>query len=547
MIQYIDVVSGFFQSGKTSFINSYIENEISKFFNKILIISCEMGIENYSNFGDCEIIVEKIYKKEDFNSKNISKIINSIKAEYVIIEYNGVWEISQLVSINYPKGYNLRNLFMIADFKSFDSYFKNMESIMSDKISNCDILIFSKSGYSELEKNSNDLNRLRQLEKELNLKCDLIAHINSACSVYMEEELFKGDSFDFIDSKITKSDFEIVKLGAFIALFYSVILSIKVIFPDFYRSTVERIIWIFLSLLIQILPFILFGAIISGIIQIFIPKNSFLKVFEKTNLKSLFLALFLGVFFPVCDCAMVPIASSIVKKGYSIPVTITFLLASPAVNPIVILSTYYAFPNMPEMVLYRIAYGVLIAFIMGLILYGLESFKFKKHNLLERNKVIKADIDKYRFGEINIEGLRSKGKMRYIEAISIHCKQELFKIGPYIIFGAMLSSIIQVTIPKSTFLAMNQLNFLAVAMMLLCAFFISICSTSNAFIARSFYNIMPINAILAFIVMGPILDISNVSVMLGTFKKKFIVALIASLVYIAFFVFSIMGGGIGIV
>ncbi len=536
MGRYIDVVSGFFQSGKTSFINKYIKNEVSRVFDKILIISCENGIEKYDDFNNCEVLVERIENKEDFNKKNINKIIEKSKAEYVIIEYNGVWDISQLVGISYPKGFNIRNLFAIVDFQTFDLYLQNMEGIMIDKISNCDILVFTKA-------NSRESN----FEKKLLLKCELIAHINSASSIYVEEELFKSEKFDFIDTKVTKSDFEIVKLSLFVGVFYLLILGVKILYPDFYLDKLERGIWIFLSLLIQILPFILLGALISGIIQIFMPKTSFLKLFEKTSLKSLFLALFAGAFFPVCDCAMVPIASSIVKKGYSVPVTITFLLASPAVNPIVILSTYYAFPNMPKMVIYRIAYGILIAFIMGLILYISEIFKSKKDEKIDKSKVIKEHIDKYRFGEINMDNLKTKGKMRYLEAVLMHCKQELFKIGPYIIFGAMISSLIQVTLPKSVFFAMNKINFIAVAMMLLCSFFISICSTSNAFIARSFYNIMPINAILAFVVMGPILDITNVFVMLGTFKKKFIVGLIASLVYIAFLVFSIMGGGVGIV
>lgn len=540
MGHHIDIVSGFFQSGKTSFINKYIEIEVSKVFDKILIISCEDGIEKYADFYDCEVLVEKISNKKDFNKNNINDIIEKSKPEYVIIEYNGVWDISQLVGTSYPKGFNVRNLFMIADFQTFDLYMQNMEGIMNDKISNCDILVFTKI-------NCKDNANKDKFEDNLLVKCEFIAHINSACSVYIEEDLFKGNKFDFIDTKITKSDFEIVKLALFVGIFYLLILGVKFFYPDFYISKLERGIWIFLSLLIQILPFILLGTFISGVIQIFMPKNSFLKLFEKTSLRTLFFALFIGAFFPVCDCAMVPIASSIVKKGYSVPVTITFLLASPAVNPIVILSTYYAFPNMSKMVFYRIGYGILIAFIMGLILYILEVIKSRKSEKVEKISVIKDHIDKYRFGEINMDILKTKGKFRYIEAVIIHCKQELFKIGPYIVFGAMVSSIIQVSVPKSAFFAMNKINFISVAIMLLCSFFISICSTSNAFIARSFYNIMPINAILAFIVMGPILDITNVSVMLGTFKKKFIVGLIASLVYISFLVFSIMGGGVGIV
>ena len=102
-------------------------------------------------------------------------------------------------------------------------------------------------------------------------------------------------------------------------------------------------------------------------------------------------------------------------------------------------------------------------------------------------------------------------------------------------------------VPKGLFLQVNKVNSISVLVMIVAAFFISICSTSNAFIARSFYNIMPLNSLLAFMVMGPMLDVTNLSVMLGTFKKGFVFKLIAVLVYISFVVFSLMGGGLKLV
>src|SRR3712207_6837119 len=118
--------------------------------------------------------------------------------------------------------------------------------------------------------------------------------------------------------------------------------------------------------------------------------------------------------------------------------------------------------------------------------------------------------------------------MKYIEAITIHTKNELFKMGFYLIIGAFISACLQVLVSKGIFLQMNRVNSIAVLVMILAAFFISICSTSNAFIARSFYNIMPMNSLLAFMVMGPMLDVTNLSVMLGTFKRGFVFKLIRS-------------------
>ncbi len=227
-MQYIDLVSGFFQSGKTTFINRYLEKEISKLYKRVLIISCEKGLEKYKKHDTCQLIVEEIEKKEDFNRENIERIVKEANPEYIIIEYNGVWDISTLQGMDYPKGFSLRNLFVLADFQTFDSYITNMGSIMSDKISNCDILIFTKSGYKDLEKNALE----GDFEGELARKTDLIAHINKACSIYLWEDLFKGKKFDFAKLKVSKSDFEIVKLAIFLFSFFFLILGIKFLSPD---------------------------------------------------------------------------------------------------------------------------------------------------------------------------------------------------------------------------------------------------------------------------------------------------------------------------
>ena len=427
--------------------------------------------------------------------------------------------------MKFLRGYYIKNLIDVVDYKTFDIYINNMEAIMVDKISNCDILVMTKSKGYDID--------------NMNLKYKAIRHINKACDIHLDDELFLDDELDIVSDSMSRSDLEIVKFGLAFVVLNMIIIGAKFLAPDFYNGKMQRILGIFLSLVIQILPFLLIGAILSSLIQIFVSRNRFNKIFEKTSIKSLIGALFAGIFFPVCDCAMVPVATSIIKKGYSYPVAITFLLASPAINPIVILSTFYAFPNMPKVILYRIGFGLLFAFMVGLVLMVIEKRK--------KISIVKDVIDKYSIGDSAIYKLRSKGKMRYLEAIVVHTRKELFRVGFYVIIGAFISAVLQVAISKDFFISMNKVNAIAVIAMILAAFFISVCSTSNAFIARTFYNVMPANAILAFIVMGPMLDITNLSVMFGTFKRKFMTYMIMGLVYIAFVVFALLGGGFKLV
>lgn len=523
----IDLVTGVFEAGKTSFIKKLIEKEAVISYKNILIINTELGMESYEDLfiEDVNITCIDIFKEEDFNQDRINKEIARLKPDYVLIEYNGMWDLERVLGMKFTRGYYIKNLIDVVDYKTFDIYINNMEAIMVDKISNCDILVMTKSKGYDID--------------NMNLKYKAIRHINKACDIHLDDELFLDDELDIVSDSMSRSDLEIVKFGLAFVVLNMIIIGTKFLAPDFYNGKMQRILGIFLSLVIQILPFLLIGAILSSLIQIFVSRNRFNKIFEKTSIKSLIGALFAGIFFPVCDCAMVPVATSIIKKGYSYPVAITFLLASPAINPIVILSTFYAFPNMPKVILYRIGFGLLFAFMVGLVLMVIEKRK--------KISIVKDVIDKYSIGDSAIYKLRFKGKMRYLEAIVVHTRKELFRVGFYVIIGAFISAVLQVAISKDFFISMNKVNAIAVIAMILAAFFISVCSTSNAFIARTFYNVMPANAILAFIVMGPMLDITNLSVMFGTFKRKFMTYMIMGLVYIAFVVFALLGGGFKLV
>lgn len=523
---YIDIVTGVFESGKTSLIKKLIEKEASKLYKNILVINCEWGEVDYENFGieGLNIDVVNLYG-DDFNEDSLNSRIEEFSPDYVIVEYNGVWDLSDILSYNFYGKFNIRNVISVVDCTTFNLYIKNMDKIMAKNIANSDIVVLSKS------ENTKD-NESEKMYKT-------IRGINKGCKVFLSSELFYDDESDIIKRGITKSDFELVKFMLYFLALNILVFGIKLAFPDFFADNFQRIIGISISLLIQILPFLLVGAIISSLIQIFVPRGAFEKIFMKSSFGSVIYSAFAGVFFPVCDCAMVPIATSIVKRGYSAPGAITFLLASPAVNPIVILSTYYAFPANPKVVIYRSVFGLGIAILTGLIMLILE--KRGRENIVS---------DYFNEGSLLEDSMfvpRFSNWLKYFELIAMHTKKELFKIGFYITIGVFISSTIQVMVPKYVFGSLNNINSISVIVMIVAAFFISVCSTSNAFIARSFITVMPANSLLAFMVMGPMLDVTNVSVMASAFKKKFLLKLIVFLVYVSFMIFSILGSGFSLI
>ena len=124
---------------------------------------------------------------------------------------------------------------------------------------------------------------------------------------------------------------------------------------------------IFISMVLEALPFIIIGSIISSMIQLFISEERVKKILPKSRVISIIFAALLGIFIPICECAIVPIARSLIKKGVPIAAAIVFMLSVPIVNPIVILSTFYAFNDI-RIVLIRVLGGIISAILIGVLI-----------------------------------------------------------------------------------------------------------------------------------------------------------------------------------
>src|SRR6187402_2388585 len=99
----------------------------------------------------------------------------------------------------------------------------------------------------------------------------------------------------------------------------------------------------FLSILFEGAPYILIGTLLSGFIDAFLPAKLLERMLPKNKIVSTFAAGFLGLIFPVCECAVVPVVRRLVQKGLPLSCALTYLLSAPIINPIVILSTMTAF------------------------------------------------------------------------------------------------------------------------------------------------------------------------------------------------------------
>jgi uncharacterized protein len=272
---------------------------------------------------------------------------------------------------------------------------------------------------------------------------------------------------------------------------------------------------IFISILIESLPFVLIGVFISGIIQMFVTEEMIEKWVPKNKVLAVLYATLIGALFPACECGIVPITRRLVAKGVPLYAAIPFMLTGPIINPIVLFSTFIAFGSSLKMVLYRSIFALAVAVLIGLLL----SMQYKDDQL-RKKEVISYSMPKTL-------------KEKWIGTLE-HSIDEFFSSGKYLIIGAFVASAMQTYVKTSTLLEIGHGKMSSSLVMMALAFVLSLCSEADAFIASSFQNTFSFGALAAFLVYGPMIDIKNTLMLLQSFKTRFVIVLIA---YITIFVF----------
>lgn len=272
----------------------------------------------------------------------------------------------------------------------------------------------------------------------------------------------------------------------------------------------------FLSIIVEALPFILIGSFISAIIQLFIKEETIKKFLPKNKIMSILLAGFMGLFVPLCECAIVPIGRSLIKKGVPIGTTTTFMLAVPIINPVVLLSTYYAFSDNLNIVFFRGFGGVFIAIFIGLIMEALTKNK----------SVIKGDNDYFASCDCGCENFSLRPNIfTNIKNLIDHTSKEFLDISRYFILGSLLASLVSVSISSLDINFENIIPTIGILIMMLLTFLLSLCSEADAFVAQGFISAFGTSGVTAFLILGPMLDLKNVILLLGAFKKRYVLYL----------------------
>ncbi|MFS5390708.1 permease [Streptococcus agalactiae] len=280
---------------------------------------------------------------------------------------------------------------------------------------------------------------------------------------------------------------------------------------------------IFISIIIEALPFVLLGTILSGIIEVFItpdivnkflPKNKFLRVLFGT---------FVGFVFPSCECGIIPIINRFLEKKVPSYTAVPFLATAPIINPIVLFATYSAFGNSIRFLILRFVGATIVAIALGVMLAFLVD-----------DNILKEDAKPTHFHDYS-----DKKWYQKIFLALAHAIDEFFDTGRYLVFGTLIASAMQIYLPTRVLTTIGHSPITVILVMMLLAFILSLCSEADAFIGASLLSTFGIAPVMAFLLIGPMIDIKNLMMIVNSFKTRFIVQFISvsSLIIIIYCLF----------
>lgn len=279
------------------------------------------------------------------------------------------------------------------------------------------------------------------------------------------------------------------------------------------------------SIFLQALPYLLLGVLLSSAIQVLLPPGWLQLHFPKRTLPGIAFALIAGFFLPVCDCASVPVFRGLRRQGVPLPAALTFLLASPVINPVVLLSTHAAFPDRPDLFYLRFGLGILTALI--------TAGTFAIRPPAEEESGFGLPSAYCALGDY--QNLDERGTLWSNLALWLrHASLELFSVGNWLLLGIVVSASFQ-TIFRAGSLDVPPLSGpLAILVMMGLAFALSLCSSSDAVVARAWMGLVSGPAVLGFLVFGPMIDLKNLALLRGSGSTRFIVRLTLTCALVCF-------------
>lgn len=305
------------------------------------------------------------------------------------------------------------------------------------------------------------------------------------------------------------------------------------------------------AIFLEAAPFLLLGSFLAALIECFVPPERMQRLFPRRAVPGVLAGLFAGLFLPVCECGIVPIVRRMLTKGVPPASAMTYMLAAPIVNPVVMASTYTAFQGDWFMMIARTAMGAVTALGMGLALSRLSTRDIlldpaghgpacacgcgcgHDHGGLGAPETATGEAPA-------CPPVTARAR---IKAVISHTAGEFLDMGGMLILGSLFAAAFKTLTPSTALTLFETDPLLSIMAMMLLAILLSLCSEADAFVAASFTT-FPASAKLAFLALGPMLDIKLAIMFQAVFTRRVVAALLVVppvMVFVLSYALSLFG------
>ncbi|PRQ10451.1 hypothetical protein C1Y63_11455 [Corynebacterium sp. 13CS0277] len=276
------------------------------------------------------------------------------------------------------------------------------------------------------------------------------------------------------------------------------------------RGTLSAWAVVMIAIVVQSLPFLVLGVLVSASISTLLPAHILQRILPRHPLWRVPAVSLAAVALPGCECSAVPVARSLMHRGVSPAAALGFMLASPSLNPVVIVSTAVAFADLPQMAWARFAAAFLAVVVAGWLwlIVGDDRLVRGAHEAGAPGGTVSCGCGP--------AGDTTPRRVRFVRAATA----DLYQAGGFLVVGAMLAASVKVLVPARWFVELAQQPWLAILLLAVLAIVLALCSEADAFVAASFTAVSP-TAQLVFLVVGPVLDIKLMAMQVGTFGARF--------------------------
>lgn len=258
------------------------------------------------------------------------------------------------------------------------------------------------------------------------------------------------------------------------------------------------------SVVIESLPFVFLGILISIAVQLWVPTRVIDALIPRSGMPRRAVLSLLGVVLPVCECGNVPLARGLMVRGFSVADSMTFLLAAPILNPVTLVTTYQAFGWDDGILVARLVGGFVLANLVG----WLVSLHPDPERLLTPTWIAAC------------RAASTNSERPSLRRAALLFRDEMSAMLPALFFGAAIAGLIQVVISRDTLTAIGGHPVAGILALMALAVMIAICSNVDAFFALSLASTFSPGALVAFLVLGPMIDVKMLLMLGTTFRAR---------------------------